>query len=36
MLLERDQRLLQRGASGRAKGISGGVGLDTPYEWGEQ
>ena len=24
------------GASGRAKGISGGVGLDTPYEWGEQ
>ncbi|CAL5225951.1 g8750 [Coccomyxa viridis] len=24
-----------QGASGRARGISGGVGLDTPYDWGK-
>ena len=36
VLLEHDQQLLLRVHLARAKGISGGVGLDTPYEWGEQ
>lgn len=26
---------VKEGASGRAKGISGGIGLDVPYEWGK-
>ena len=25
-----------QGTSGRVRGISGGVGLDKPYEWGKQ
>jgi len=24
-----------QGRSGKAKGISGGIGLDSPYQWGQ-